>query len=144
MAVMTVHVFAAEGGRIRLPLTDCIVNRCCIDWAVTLEMQTHDGDRFELRIGDTFTFTTADGVEKSLQPEENPAGLGPVLGCTRTAVKSATAVEDGRLEMSFADGSSLHVAPSSACEAWELTGPQGSKIVSMPGGELAIWQRRVG
>jgi hypothetical protein len=48
-------------------------------------MQTHDGDRFELRIGDTFTFTTADGVEKSLQPEEDPAGLGPVLGCTRDA-----------------------------------------------------------
>jgi hypothetical protein len=90
MAVMTVRVFAAEGGRILLPLTDCIVNRCCVDWAVTLEMQAHDGDRFELRIGDTFTFTTADGVEKSLQPEEDPAGLGPILVCTRTAVKSAT------------------------------------------------------
>jgi hypothetical protein len=93
-----------------------------------------------LRIGDTFTFTTVDGVEMPLRPEEDPAGLGPVLACTRTTVEAATALEDGNLEVSFADGGSLHVDPSPAHEAWELAGPQGGRIVCMPGGQLAIWQ----
>jgi hypothetical protein len=111
-----------------------------VDWAVTLEMQSPDGAGFVLRIGDIFTFTTVDGVEKLVRPEEDPAGLGPVLACTRTTVEAATAVEDGNLELSFADGSSLRVAPSPAYEAWEFAGPRESRIVCMPGGQLAIWQ----
>jgi hypothetical protein len=137
---MTGREFVSEGRRIRLPLTGCTVNRCCADWAVTLEMQNPDGDHFELRIGDVFAFTAPDGTETLLRSEEDPAGLGPVLTCTRTVVESATAVEDGHLEMSFVDGSSLRVNPSPAYEAWEFTGPRGSKIVCMPGGEPAIWQ----
>jgi hypothetical protein len=140
MALMTGFEFVAEGGRIQLPLTGCMVNRCCVDWAISLEMQKPDGDHFELRIGGVFAFTAPGGNETLMRPEEDPVGLGPVLACTRTAVESATAVDDGRLEMSFSDGSSLCVTPSPAYEAWELTGPRGSKIVCMPGGELAIWQ----
>jgi hypothetical protein len=98
-----------------------MVNRCCVDWAVTLEMQDPDGRHFELRIGKAFAFTAPDGNETLLLPEEDPAGLGPMLTCARTVVESATAVEDGDLEMSFADGSSLRVTPSLAYEAWELT-----------------------
>jgi hypothetical protein len=137
---MTGFEFVSEGGRIQLPLTDCMVNRCCVDWAITLEMQKPGGGHFELRIGGVFAFTAPGGTETLLRPEEDPVSLGPVLTCTRTVVESATAVEDGHLEVSFVDGSSLRVTPSPAYEAWELAGPRGSKIVCMPGGELAIWQ----
>jgi hypothetical protein len=142
MVVMTGGEFVSEEGFVRLPLAGCSINRCCVDWAVTLEMQSSDGDDFVLRIGDIFTFTAVDGVEMLLRPEEDPTGLGPVLGCTRTTVKAAAAFEDGHLEVSFVDGSSLRVAPSPAYEAWELAGPRESRIVCMPGGQLAIWQPR--
>lgn len=126
-----------------LPLSGCAVGQCCIDWAVTLRLD-HPRGAFELRIEESFLFAPAGGEEVQLQPEDDPIGLGPLLAVTRTTVEHAAAFSDGRLEMSFADGSTLTVQGSQEYEPWGLVGPAGLRVVSVPGGELAIWRPHTG
>ena len=47
--------------------------------------------------------------------------------------------DDGQLHLAFADGAHIEVAPDEGYEAWNVTGPGGARIVSLPGGELAVW-----
>jgi hypothetical protein len=105
-----------------LPLSGRAVGRCCVDSAVTLRLD-HPRGAFELRIEESFVFVTPGGVEVHMRPEEDPTGLGPILTVARTAVEQAIAFRDGRLEMSFADGSRLEVPGSEECEPWGLVDP---------------------
>jgi hypothetical protein len=109
-----------------------------IDYALTL-ICDRDGSTYEIRIEQAFEFTAASGATVTLDPEDNPTGLGPALACTRTAVASANAFDDGRLQMEFADGSRLAVPASAKYESWGLVGPDGFRIVSGPGPKLTIW-----
>jgi hypothetical protein len=93
-----------------------------------------------VRLEQEFVFSAADGTAVLLDPESDPVGLGPVLACTRTTVLQATAFEDGRLEMLFADGSSVRVPTSIDYEGWSLVGPAGLQVVSGPGPTLTIWR----
>lgn len=139
VAIMTSMHLTEADGRWLLPLGNCAVTQCCVDYGVTLRLD-HPAGPFELRIEQAVDFVGADGAALTLEPEEDPTGLGPLLACTRTAVTVATAFHDGRLEMSFADGSRLSVSASSDYEAWELAGPGGLRMVSTPGGDLSVWQ----
>jgi hypothetical protein len=139
VAVVTAARLVRDGNGWRLPLAGCAVVQCCVDWALTLRLE-HPSGTFEVRIEQPFTFTSATGSEVLLVPENDPTGLGPVLACSRTAVEEAAASDDGELAMSFADGSSIRIRSSPDHEAWGLTGPAGLRVVSVPGGELAIWQ----
>jgi hypothetical protein len=98
------------------------------------------GEFFEVRIEQPFIFMSGRGGEVLLDPENDPGGLGPVLTCTRTAVEEAVAFDDGSLTLSFMDGGSLQVPGSPEYEAWGIVGSAGLRVVSVPGGELAIWQ----
>jgi Family of unknown function (DUF6188) len=137
--IVTGGRLVGDRGGWRLPLARCTVGQCCVDWAVTLRMDAPEG-AFVVRIEQPFVFVPATGGEVLLDPEKDPAGLGPVLACTRAAVEQAAAFNDGSLVMSFTDGSSIRVPGSSEYEAWELAGPAGLRVVSVPGGDLAIWQ----
>lgn len=136
---MTSIRLSETDGHWQLPLESCAVTQCCVDYGVTLRLD-HPAGPFELRIEQVLEFVGADGAALSMNPEEDPTGLGPLLASTRTTVTAATAFPDGRLEMSFADGSRLSVSPSSDYEAWELAGPLGLRMVSTPGGDLTVWQ----
>ena len=83
----------AEGRRV-LPLCGAAVVQCCVDFAVTLRCD-RSGSAFEVRIEQPFTFAAADGTGTVLDPEGDPAALGPVLACSRTSVLRAVAFEDG-------------------------------------------------
>jgi hypothetical protein len=128
-----------DAGPWRLPLAGCAVSQCCVDWAVTLRLEHPDG-AFELRIEQPFVFAAADGVETLLRPEDDPADIGPLLVCSRTTVDEALAFDDGSLTVSFTDGSRIRVSSSPEYEPWGLVGPAGLRVVSVPGGELGIWQ----
>jgi hypothetical protein len=130
---------ADEEGRRALPLAGAAVVQCCIDFAVTVRCD-REGAAFEVRLEQEFVFSAADGTAVLLDPESDPVGLGPVLACTRTTVLQATAFEDGRLEMLFADGSSVRVPTSIDYEGWSLDGPAGLQVVSGPGPTLTIWR----
>ncbi len=46
---------------------------------------------------------------------------------------------DGVLEIAFANKARIRALPEDNYEGWELDGPKGLKIISCPGGDLAIW-----
>lgn len=76
------------------------------------------------------------GVEREIDLGEkaDPVCLR-LLGKT---VSRAVAFEDGRLHVDFVDGDVLTVEPS-AYEPWHLNGTDGSLVVSVAGGGLAVW-----
>jgi len=54
-------------------------------------------------------------------------------------VKSATVDDADVLNLVFSNGASIRVEPDEAYQAWTVAGPDGLLVVSMPGGELAVW-----
>ena len=56
------------------------------------------------------------------------------------AVSAALAEDTGALDLRFTEGAHLRVEPDNDFEAWNLFGPQGLKVVSLPGGGLSVWQ----
>lgn len=120
----------------RLPLDGRQVERVCIDFAVTLVFT----GGLELRIEQPFVITRSDGSDALVVPEAEPEHLAPVLELARGDVARAEAFKDGHLELSFSDGMSLGVPADEGFEAWELVGPDGLRTVSLPGGDLAVWQ----
>jgi hypothetical protein len=136
MATMTNGVLVEASDRWMLPLEDTSVNQCCIDYAVTLRCE----NGVEVRIEAPFIFRTPDGVEQLLVPEGDPVRLAPVLGLSRLVVVEAMAFKDGHLELAFNDGSNISVAATEDLEPWEVAGPGGLRVVSVPGGEVAVWQ----
>ena len=64
--------------------------------------------------------------------------MGAALALLHKSVRYATAWKDGRLEIQFEDGTRLAVPIDPEFEAWEMSGPKSTKIVSLPGGNLAI------
>jgi hypothetical protein len=139
MAIMTSMYLTETDGRWQLPLGSCAVTQCCVDYGVTLRFD-HPAGAFELRIEQSLDFVAADGAAFTVDPEDDPTGVGPLLACTRSTVTTATAFRDGRLAIEFADDSRLSVPASDEYEAWELAGPAGLRMVSTPGGDLTVWQ----
>ncbi|WP_374991180.1 DUF6188 family protein [Streptomyces sp. LHD-70] len=69
------------------------------------------------------------------RPQGGGRGIGEGSGLNEARVKS------GVLNVNFADGSVLRVAADDEFEAWQLSASAGHKIVSVPGGGLAVWRR---
>lgn len=118
-----------------LGLEGGLVHRLIVDHAVSLTFC----NGVEVRIGSPFTDVAADGSSAVHDPEDDPVHLAPVLRLSRMETHFGYALLDGSLELGFADGSSIKVAVDENYEAWTLGGPQGFKLVSLPGGGLAEW-----
>ncbi|MGH9166604.1 MAG: DUF6188 family protein [Acidimicrobiia bacterium] len=114
------------------------VSQCCFDAAVVIRFSA-GGQAWEVRIEQPFVLIEPNGTEYSVVPGGNPAMLVPIVRMVGQAAEEATAFKDGRLELRFADGTLIRVPPDEGFEAWELNGPGGIRLVSLPGGELAVW-----
>lgn len=133
---MTVSLQHHPGeGRWLLPLTGEQVIWCCVDYAVSFGTK----NQVSVRIEQPFVFTGADGVEHLIVPEGDPVQVGPVLAIARLAVCEGFGYADGHLELTFSDGSRIGVPGTQDYEPWQLTGPGGLKLVSIPGEKLAVW-----
>jgi hypothetical protein len=109
--------------------------RVQVDYAFTVSTT----DDYSFRIEEPFVFVDVAGREHALVPEGDPAGLAVALVVARTRLSIARAFDDGRLELHFCDGSEILVSSSERFEPWVMTGPDGLMLVSVPGGELAVW-----
>lgn len=118
-----------------LPVDGAVVSSCCFDHALTLYL---DND-VVFRIEQPFVYTTDAGATHHLFPEGEPSALSPVLSVCRRALRRGRASESGELALEFLDGSLLVVPVSPEGEPWEMSGPDGSRVVSLPGGGLATW-----
>jgi Family of unknown function (DUF6188) len=115
------------------------VERLCFDWGIELAVGAADG-AFDIRIEGPCVLTGPGGTEMPLDPAADPAGLAAVLAVVRQGVRSVAALKDGRLVIAFSDDSGLSVPADDSFEPWTIACPNGMKIVSVPGGGLAIWK----
>ena len=86
-----------------------------------------------------------DGENTLLSPEEDSEdGFGPIRGLVGRAVVDADVDAGGALRVTFQGGARLRVGPDPDYEAWNVSGPNGALVVSMPGGEIAVWSQQPG
>ena len=67
------------------------------------------------------------------------AEMAPALELLQQVPTLLDAHKDGRMLLHFAGGARLAVEADADYEPWTLTGPDGLRLVSLPGGDLAVW-----
>jgi Family of unknown function (DUF6188) len=73
-------------------------------------------------------------------PEGDADRLAPALALARSTIADGAAFDDDHLELSLAEGGRVSLPATEDYEPWEVVGPEGLRIVSVPGGELSVWQ----
>ncbi|MFG2820958.1 DUF6188 family protein [Kitasatospora sp. NPDC048365] len=68
--------------------------------------------------------------------------VAAVSGLFGAKVLSAVAFKTGSLRLVFDNGRHLNSRADPSFEAWEVLGSGGWRVVSMPGGKLAVWSDR--
>jgi hypothetical protein len=106
------------------------VIRACFDYGISL--QTDNG--YEIRIESDYVVQSSG--DRSGCGSQDP---GHILAAALNEIISTAIVDSGTLNLTFSNGTVLRVEPHQMYEAWTVTGPRGMKVVSMPGGELAVW-----
>jgi hypothetical protein len=108
------------------------------DFAVTVGLAGADTS-FSVRIEEPFTLRRDGADAPLLDPERRPAETAPVLALLDAAVTRIVAFKDGRLVLTFEPAWTIDVPAGHQYEAWTLNGPDGLLLVSMPGGDVAVW-----
>lgn len=93
---------------------------------------------FSLRIEGPFTCTLG-REEHRLDPEKDPAGLGPVLKLLHLAAVKGRVSGHGDIDLEFSTGSIVKARHGEQYEAWTLNA-DGLLIVSGPGGRVSIFR----
>ena len=139
MATVTTLGLVEETDHWVLPLEESHVEQCRVDYAFSLIVGSSSSGSFEVRIEQPFTLKGL-GDERGFDPEGDPGQMASAMHLLRKRVHGAIAFKDGTLELSFDDGLVLHVPCGERVEAWSVVGPAGLRIVSLPGGDLAVWK----
>jgi hypothetical protein len=121
-----------------VPLVGYQVNRCLVDYALTLDLNKDDHDNVSIRLEGEFVFSTED--HRFSLSSEDPTRLGPVFAVLHQTIASATAHSSGRLVVAFVNGDTLVADQHPDYENWEVVGDHGLRIVCLPGGSLAVWE----
>lgn len=123
-------------------LAGSVVAQLRFDFAVGLLFRSETAGA-ELRVEGPFELHR--GAERwALQPGGDASALAPVLMIQRDSVTEARVFDGGRMVLRFDSGLHIDVAPDDQHEAWELVGPGSLRVVSLPGGSLAIWDSSEG
>lgn len=77
-------------------------------------------------------YADTENLEHLIIPEGDPVRVALVLAIVRLSVHEGFAYEDGHLEVAFSDSSAISVPGTQDYEPWEVTGPAGLKVVSVP------------
>ena len=123
-----------------IPLAGEKVTRCLVDYSFTLEILEQNYS-VAICLEAEFVLKISDRIY-NLSPA-NPTELGTALTMLHKNIKHAEAFKNGRLEITFEDDISLSLEPDNY-EAWQVTSHDGSMIISLPGGGLAIFGNRDG
>ena len=87
-------------------------------------------------VENNFRYTDGAGRGHWLGAGENAEeGLAPALKLFRQKCTAASGDDEGRLSLSFADGSRLEAEPHPDAEAWEI--PELG-LIALPGGGLSL------
>ena len=107
-----------------------------VDFQITLRFSKNSVVRLEsiFAIADTTDDVTV------VDPEGDKARFVPVLRLHGETVE-AVRIDDSVLMVEFSNGSVLKAGPDDDYESWSYTGPEPTptRVIAMPGGQLAIW-----
>jgi hypothetical protein len=139
MAVVTNNMYSGfeQKEHYELPLQGRRVSRLYFDYSFGM-IFGEGGPGTEIRIGGKIKF--ARNGDLSFCDPSDVVTLAPLLSLFRMSISRARALKDGSLSLEFEGGITVDVTTDKAFEAWELVADSGFKIVSMPVGDLAIWQ----
>jgi Family of unknown function (DUF6188) len=115
------------------------ITRVCADYS-SVGLLVSNGIYIDIEV--PFTYLSPNGDANVLDPDGVAVDLSPILRLRRLGATECVAFKDGRLDLRFEDGSQVHVPIHPEFEAWGISGTgdaAGLRVVSMPGGELAIW-----
>lgn len=114
------------------------VTHICFDAALTL-LTSED---YEVRVETDASVQAPGGGHVLFDPESPGPTAAQLVSLVHDTITSAEVGSVGGLLISFESGAELAVAPDSDYEAWELVGPNRSRVVCMPGGEIARWSEQ--
>lgn len=110
-----------------------------LDFQITLLFESG----MVISLGTVFSFRADGGRMSIIDPEGDRAQIVPVL-YLQAQTLSSVKVSDGHLVIEFTNGSMILSAPHPDYEAWEYFAPEQDpeRVISLPGGELAIWAKQ--
>lgn len=115
------------------------VTRISIDYQLTLLL---DSDA-RVVLGCPFKLTQgASGSPEHVFLDPGRQDVVAALGLFGAKVLSAVAFKTGSLRLVFDNGFHVNSRADPDFEAWEVLGPEVWRIISMPGGKLAVWSGR--
>ena len=122
-----------------LPLQGRVVTRLVVDYSFVLNLMSKEGQStVEINVGSDFVLSLSGAQELSVSPGDM-ASVGTALYLFQKEASSGIAFKDGRLSVTFQDGSSVLIPVDRDYEAWQYYGAEGEILVSLPGGGLAVW-----
>jgi Family of unknown function (DUF6188) len=127
-------------------LGDAQVTQVLLDYRLGITILDNDNDWLKLVIASMFS--TRDGgpdVPTALiHPEKATSDLGALAVTLRfQRLSKCYIAKDGTLTLGFESGLTITVPPDAHYEAWDLD-HKLFKVIAMPGGELAIWDKPQG
>lgn len=109
-----------------------------VDHDVTLRLASALGQMLIIRLEEPFSWKQD---QKSITlSADDPSALPIISSLGHKETRSVTIWKNGDLEIELSNAGLISVRPNGLYEAWELSEPNGLRIVCMPGGELAIWR----
>ena len=106
------------------------------DLGFTVRLEFSGG--YEVRAETGFTVRTADG-DHWVMPGEDDDAATALDALAGRVVTTATADDRGGLRIDLDGGGRVLVEADPTYEAWTVAGPDGMKVVSLPGGGLSVW-----
>jgi hypothetical protein len=114
------------------------VTRIAFDRSVTI--LTSSGS--QLAISCSAVVSPDLGQSVSFDPEAPASAAALLVRLLGEVITSVDAGQNGELDILFATGCRITVQSDALYEAWEVLDVAGTRVVCMPGGELAIWTSR--
>lgn len=104
----------------------------------TSALQLDVGEGWSVTIENEYTFAPTGGGLLATVDGQEPVIVAALEAGRGTVVNRADVDERGGLVLGLAGGL-LQVEPCERFESWNVVGPGGQRVVSMPGGGLAVW-----
>ena len=128
-----------ESDRYLLPYRGRRVERILVDYALTLVLDGSIALTIECpAVLSHGPITAPDAVPHHVVPDRQQ--VDQALALFGAEVLSSVAFKSGALRAVFSNGLHLNVAASNEFEAWQACGPGTLRVVSLPGGDLAVWR----
>jgi hypothetical protein len=98
---------------------------------------------YEVQIESRFTIRTPDGDHALVAGKDTDAAATVLDALTGRLVTVATADDAGGLRIDLDGGARVRAEAGPDYEAWTVAGPDGMKVVSLPGGGLSVWSSQI-